>query len=1075
MPPVSHGAQRDRERVAGEVVVRFAAAATPERRGELRRGVGARVRRSLGTLRHQLLELSAGADVDAVVRRLERREGVDYAEPNFVMRVAGAPDDPRFDEQWGLSAVNAPAAWDLTQGSEDVLVAVVDTGVDHRHPDLAANVWRNPGESGSGRESNGVDDDRNGAVDDVFPRDLVDGDYDPRDPNGHGTRVAGVLAARGDDGFGTAGMAWRARILPLRALDHRGEGDSATIAQAFREATARGARILNASLGGPRSAVIADAIESAPETLFVVAAGNSGDDIDAGWVTFPCAYTFENLLCVGAVDQAGSRAAFSNYGDTSVDLVAPGVSLLAPEPTRRTLFADDFEQSLSGRWRSGGTGDEWGRSTRWSASPSHSVADSPAGDHGTSVRSWIETVSSFDFEGLGDCRLDYRYENRRAGDSYSYIEAERLHWNGDVYNETLAYLWNQSSGTHTIGFGGMDGMPAVRLRMTMATNEHVADGLYLDDMRIHCTDPQLPATGHAPGTGTSYATPLVTGAAVLRRSLHPDESVMLTKAAILEGARVEPKLNGQVAGNRYLDARGALAAEPTLPVRPTPGTIETIAGNGGSWVSGDGGPAAQAATDHPHLPARLADGSLVFKEAFRGLMRRIGPDGIISTLAAPECDGFCAPYPRGDFPKGLYALDVSAAAALPEGGFLFVEAGRRIRKMTADRTLVTVAGTGEVGYTGDGGPATAAQIDTGSVVVAPDGGFAFMNRASPGPVLRRVNPDGAIATVAGGGQEWSWREGLRADELALSTSTHYSHALNGDLLLVENDRVWRIGQDGRLSHLAGNGDTGYSGEGVKATESRMGPYCVADRPEGGLLFCDRARVRVIDSSGRVWTVAGSDQEGYAGDGGAATQARLSWSVSVALLPGGGFVIADLDGNRIRRVSGFTLPPGPEPEPTATPSPSPTATPSATPRPSPEPSATPMPQPTATPTPPTPTQESTAISNPPSNSPEAGARGARAPRWVWIRSRRVRGGSLIQRVTVRVPSLARLSVTCSGRGCPPPRWRYAATRRERVLAIRPLRQVRLRPGARLTFVLRPRGAPERVARYRVTIAGEVVPV
>ena len=155
-------------------------------------------------------------------------------EPNFVVRAATLPNDPRFGEQWALrntgqavdgvpgtvgEDVNARAAWDLTQGSDDVVVAVADSGINVGHPDLAPNVWHNPGESGGGREDNGVDDDGNGAVDDVFPRDQVDGDYDPLDENGHGTRVAGTLAARGNDGFGTTGLAWRARIMPIRVLD----------------------------------------------------------------------------------------------------------------------------------------------------------------------------------------------------------------------------------------------------------------------------------------------------------------------------------------------------------------------------------------------------------------------------------------------------------------------------------------------------------------------------------------------------------------------------------------------------------------------------------------------------------------------------------------------------------------------------------------------------------------------------------------------------------------------------------------------------------------------------------------
>ena len=256
------------------------------------------------------------------------------------------PNDPRFGEQWALrntgqavdgvpgtvgEDVNARAAWDLTQGSDDVVVAVADSGINVGHPDLAPNVWHNPGESGGGREDNGVDDDGNGAVDDVFPRDQVDGDYDPVDENGHGTEVAGTLAARGNDGFGTTGLAWRARIMPIRVLDRWGSGDtarrslrgSATRRSGARRSSTPAWRTRGRSRSRTRSAI-------SRETLFVVAAGNSGRDLDGGDPDWPCAYTFANLICVGAADADGRLAPFSSYGATSVDLAAPGVSVLAP-------------------------------------------------------------------------------------------------------------------------------------------------------------------------------------------------------------------------------------------------------------------------------------------------------------------------------------------------------------------------------------------------------------------------------------------------------------------------------------------------------------------------------------------------------------------------------------------------------------------------------------------------------------------------------------------------------------------------------------------------------------------------
>lgn len=353
--PGALGAPRSADGVAGEVVVGISAAAGPGERAALARRTGVRLVRRVTTGGVWLARARGGRTTDQVIARLEADAAVRWAEPNYVYRQLLAPDDPLFESQWGLlntgqtvdGAAGTPgadigvgAAWDRTTGSDRVRVAVVDTGIDRTHPDLAPNIGIvNPDEAGDGRETNGIDDDGNGLVDDWRGWDFSAGDADPQDesPTGHGTLVAGVLGARGNDAAGTAGVSWNSRILPIRGLNSQGFGTNANLAAAIAYGAARGARILNASFGGGApSEAIREAITAAPNMLVVASSGNAGGDNDAfgrrGTPTFPCNLPQENVVCVGASDHTDALADFSNFGATSVDLVAPGLEIVGPRP-----------------------------------------------------------------------------------------------------------------------------------------------------------------------------------------------------------------------------------------------------------------------------------------------------------------------------------------------------------------------------------------------------------------------------------------------------------------------------------------------------------------------------------------------------------------------------------------------------------------------------------------------------------------------------------------------------------------------------------------------------------------------
>jgi len=249
------------------------------------------------------------------IEKLRGDPGLVFVEPNYLTHVAETiPDDPHYTEQWNLPRIRAPEAWEFTTG-DDLTIAVIDTGVDLDHPDLASKLWVNADEI----PGNGLDDDGNGYVDDSYGWDFVNDDAEPQDDYWHGTHVAGIAAADTDNGQGVAGVSWGARIMPLKALNASGDGNYADVASAIVYAADNGARILNLSLGGEDySAALAEAVGYARERgcLLAAAAGN-----ESGAVLYPAAN--DGVLAVVATTRWDGRWYRSNYGP-EVDAAAPG-------------------------------------------------------------------------------------------------------------------------------------------------------------------------------------------------------------------------------------------------------------------------------------------------------------------------------------------------------------------------------------------------------------------------------------------------------------------------------------------------------------------------------------------------------------------------------------------------------------------------------------------------------------------------------------------------------------------------------------------------------------------------------
>jgi subtilisin family serine protease len=253
-----------------------------------------------------------------------------YAEPNYLVMLDSIPNDPEFSSQGNLQAIQAPQTWDALPSMQEVLVAVVDTGVDVTHPDLADRIWQNAGETGLDingldRRDNGVDDDNNGYADDWQGWNMVSGDNNVGDTQGHGTHLAGIIGAGVDNLVGIAGVAPNARILPVKALDDIGFGTYAQVAEAITYATDMGARVINLGFSGTGSSELLQAAVDyaiAHNVLVVAAAGNSGSAVP----NYPAGYS--GVVAVSAVDNNGYWAPFSASGDY-ISLSAPGIGVLS--------------------------------------------------------------------------------------------------------------------------------------------------------------------------------------------------------------------------------------------------------------------------------------------------------------------------------------------------------------------------------------------------------------------------------------------------------------------------------------------------------------------------------------------------------------------------------------------------------------------------------------------------------------------------------------------------------------------------------------------------------------------------
>lgn len=281
------------------------------------------------------------------LNKVRQHPAVLYAEPDYIVSTAGIPDDSRFAELWGMhntgqtggvddADIDAPEAWDITTGSKDIVVGIIDSGIDHTHPDLAANMWVNPGEIAG----DGIDNDNNGYVDDVHGIDAINNTGNLIDDNGHGTHVAGTIGATGNNSEGVVGVNHTTAMIGCRFLaGPLGQGSSSDAIKCIDymvglKNSGINVRVLNNSWGGGGfSQVLSDAITSSEEAniLFVAAAGNDGTDNDAN-PSYPSGYDHDSILAIAGTNHTDGMYSDSQYGLTTVDMAAPARNVLSTTP-----------------------------------------------------------------------------------------------------------------------------------------------------------------------------------------------------------------------------------------------------------------------------------------------------------------------------------------------------------------------------------------------------------------------------------------------------------------------------------------------------------------------------------------------------------------------------------------------------------------------------------------------------------------------------------------------------------------------------------------------------------------------
>ncbi len=598
-----------------EVLVKFRPGTAESDKDRVRNRFEAEVMKTVRSIGLEHWRLPDTITTDEALKILEGIPEVEHAEPNYLYTPMAIPNDPDFDRLWYLNnrgqTVNgtaglpgadiaAPEAWDIATGSPDLVIAVIDSGVAFEHPDLIDNTWINPGEI----PGNGIDDDGNGYVDDLYGWDFVNEDANPSDysrdlsGDGHGTHVAGIIAAHGNNGRGASGVMWRAKIMALQIFDLFETSSfldaiiqSINIISAIEYAVDNGARIINCSFGGPSpSQFQRDAFRYADENgvLAVAAAGNETNDNDR-FQTYPAGYPLPNIISVAATDENDRLAAYSNFGAT-VDVAAPGGSIVSNifstvPPDRVELFSEDFE-SGDDRWIKEAVHERWSRV--FDPEFGSWVMQDSEGDYANNENSYIQTRNPIDADNYRGLHIQFRSRFRLEENfDFLFIEGSTDGINFSIDFPVTGFVTGFSNGIERIlGWGSEDELgEAFYLRFRLETDEsRTFAGSVVDDIILTGIRWEFEGDEYGFKSGTSMAAPVVAGIAGLVWSHRPELTHLEVKNAVLNGAEPLAALEGRVLTGARVNAVRSLTASTEENFVEPEIVAEEDGGGGGCFI-----------------------------------------------------------------------------------------------------------------------------------------------------------------------------------------------------------------------------------------------------------------------------------------------------------------------------------------------------------------------------------------------------------------------------------------------------------------------------------------------------------